>query len=119
MRIKQRFYSSFVNAGRGLKYAVVGNRNTVIMLIIAALAIALGIWFHVTRFEWAVIFICIGAVLAVEFLNTAIEKIMDMIHPEHDSRVGEIKDIAAAASLIISIAAGISGLYIFMRHMNL
>lgn len=54
-----------------------------------------------------------GSVWLTEALNTAIERIMDMISPEFDPRTGFIKDLSAGAVLIASVAALITGLIIF------
>lgn len=59
--------------------------------------IALGFFFHITTYEWIVQLLCIGLVLSVEGLNTAVEKICDFIHPDHHKMIGVIKDIAAGS----------------------
>jgi len=108
-----KFYNSLRYALAGISAGLKGQRNIKIQLSIALLAIVAGIWLKVTRLEWALIFICIGLVLALELMNTAIEKLADKLHPGEDSEIGKVKDIAAGAVLVISICAALAGFAIF------
>jgi len=59
---------------------------------------------------WALIIICIGLVIAAELANTAIEILLDHMHPEIHPEVGKVKDIMAGMVLSLSILAVIIGL---------
>jgi diacylglycerol kinase (ATP) len=50
----------------------------------------------------ALIAITIGAVLAAELVNTALEHALDAVHPGHAEPVRIAKDCAAAAVLVLS-----------------
>ena len=108
-----RFKESFVkNRLRSLKYAYKGlykliqTENSIKLQIAAAVAITIiGFVMRITSTEWIIQILSIGLVLAVEGLNTAIEKIADFIHPEHHDKIGEIKDIAAGAVSFSALAA--------------
>ena len=54
---------------------------------------------------WAVVLLASGAVLAAELFNTALEALVDHLHPEHHPRIRIVKDCAAAAVLIASLGA--------------
>ena len=56
--------------------------------------------------------------MSIEGINTAIEAIADFIHPEKHEKIGFIKDIAAGAVFIASIAAVIAGLIIYLPKMT-
>lgn len=84
------------------------------MLAIAAVVVAAGRYYELVRYEWAIVWVCIGMVLGMEMLNTAIEELLDHLHPERHPNIGKAKDIAAGAVLITSMAAGIAGIYIFL-----
>ncbi len=56
----------------------------------------------------------IGMILAVEGVNTAIEKLCDFIHPDYHERIGFIKDVAAGAVFFIAAMAVIIGLFIYI-----
>ena len=59
---------------------------------------------------WAVLGLAVGIVLMAELFNSALETFIDHVHPEHHPEVGAAKDIAAAAVLLASIAAVVTGL---------
>jgi len=55
-------------------------------------------------------------VLAVELLNTAIEKLCDHLHPQHDLRIGQVKDLGSAAVLCtLALATIVWGVALFQR----
>ncbi len=54
---------------------------------------------------WAVITLTVGAVLAAELLNTALEALADQLHPEQHPLIARAKDCAAGAVAVLSLAA--------------
>ncbi len=79
--------------------------------MVGALAISLGVFLQLQAVEMAVIGLTIGAVLAMELLNTAIESLVDLTVKQNYHELAKIaKDCAAAAVLISSVAAiGVAG----------
>ena len=106
---------SFLFAMQGFRTAVLTERNIKLMLGGAVFAIAMGLILRIDAVSWAVIVVCIGAVLVTELLNTAIETIVDLVSPEFHPLAGRAKDIAAAASWTMSLAAAIAGIIIYLR----
>ena len=51
-----------------------------------------------------------------EILNTAIEAVLDLVQPDHDERVGVVKDLAAGAVLVASIGATVIAFIVFVPH---
>ena len=47
----------------------------------------------------------VSLVIAAELINTALEHLVDHLHPEQHPRIKIVKDCAAAAVLILSIGA--------------
>lgn len=88
--------------------------NFYIHLIIAALALALGLLLDLSRSEFLWIILAIGIVLSAEVFNTAIEKLTDLVQPNNDPKAGQIKDLSAAAVLLAAITAFTIGLLIFI-----
>lgn len=82
-------------------------------LAIAFLVTVGGLLLHISKTEWCLLILSIGLVISAEIFNTAIEHIMNFIHPAFDIRVGRVKDLSAAAVLISSIAAALVGIFIF------
>ena len=85
-----------------------------IQFCIAIIVTITGFVLNITSTEWIMQCFAIGLVMGVEGVNTAIEAIADFIHPEHHEKIGFIKDIAAGAVFIASIAATIIGLIIYI-----
>lgn len=53
----------------------------------------------------ALIAACVGLVLAFELMNSALEYLIDKVHPEIAPEIKRAKDAAAAAVLVASITA--------------
>jgi diacylglycerol kinase (ATP) len=110
---------SFVYAYRGILYLLRTQHNAWIHLAFAFIAVLLGVCFSITHFEWIAILICIGIVFAAEAVNTSIELLCDARFTEYDKRAEIIKDTAAGAVLIVSVAAAIVGGIIFLPRILL
>ncbi len=54
---------------------------------------------------WAIMFLTINGVLAAELINTALELVIDRLHPEEHPMIASAKDCAAGAVLIMSICS--------------
>ncbi len=85
-----------------------------IQFAIALIVTFIGFYYEISSTEWMIQLLCIGVVMSVEGVNTAIEAIADFIHPEHHNKIGLIKDIAAGAVFIASIFAIIVGFIIYI-----
>lgn len=109
---------SFQNAFQGIWFNLRNEPNFLIQLSVALLVVVAGFFFSLGRAEWTMVVLAIGSVLAAEAMNTAVEKICDRFLDAHDLHVKRIKDSAAAAVLIISIAAAIVGILVFLPHVK-
>lgn len=108
-----------------MKFAALGaykllttEHSVMVQFSVGVLVTIAGFYFDISKSEWLVQTLAIGLILAIEGLNTAVEKIADFIHPEYHERIGFIKDIAAgavffAAMTAIAIAAIIYFPYFF------
>ncbi|MBL7561157.1 diacylglycerol kinase family protein [Olleya sp. YSTF-M6] len=85
-----------------------------IQFCIAVIVTIAGLYCNISATEWIMQCFAIGLVMSIEGVNTAIEAIADFIHPEHHEKIGFIKDIAAGAVFIASIASTIIGLIIYI-----
>ena len=116
--------TSFVKGRlKSLRYAILGayklvttEHSIMVQFSIGIILTVLGIVFDITKTEWMFQTLAIGVVLAIEGLNTAVEKIADFIHPDHHERIGFIKDIAAGAVAFAAISAIIIGLIIYIPY---
>jgi diacylglycerol kinase len=79
---------------------------------VSTAVLLLGLWLHITRQEWAILILTIMAVWMAEFMNTALEAVVDMVMPDLHPLAKVAKDIAAAAVLVGAIGAVLIGLLI-------
>ncbi|MDN0084994.1 diacylglycerol kinase [Crenobacter sp. SG2305] len=77
-------------------------RTQIIVMIGVLLAL---LWLRPAAIWWAMTVLAIGAVLAAELFNTALEHVIDHLHPEHAAKIKIAKDCAAGAVLVLCVAA--------------
>ena len=112
---KKSFIDAFKFAFNGLAL-VFKERNFKRHLVSSALVIMTATYVNVTAMEWCILSLCMGLVLGFETLNTAIEKTVDRIGTEQHELSGQIKDISAAAVLLVSIVSAVVGVLIFWPY---
>jgi diacylglycerol kinase len=76
------------------------------IVVVIALA-AFGVLLRMSGVEIALLVLVGTLLLAVETLNTAIEMLCDYVQPQHDPKIGKIKDVAAGATAVTEIGAAI------------
>ena len=97
----------------GAWYLLKTESSIQIQFIIAIIVTIAGLYYDISKTEWLVQIGFIGLVMSIEGLNTAVEYVADFIHPEHHQAIGRIKDIAAGAVFIASVAAVIGAIVIY------
>lgn len=112
------FFSALKIAIIGIRELFSESRNARIQLVIFSLVIVAGVILQLNRFEWLWLFLASAIVLALEAINTSIELLADVYTLEFNSKIKQVKDIAAGAVLIASIFACIVGLIIFIPHLS-
>ena len=106
------FLKGFLFAWRGILAGAKG-RNFRVMLAVAVAVVVLGFSHGISSGEWTLITLAMGMVLALELVNTAGEKLVDILSPDHDPRYGLVKDILAGAVLVAALAAAVVGALVF------
>lgn len=109
-----RFFKSIKFAANGLKQTFKSELNFKIHLLIAVFTVVAGWYFEISSLEWGIIVICIGCTLFAELMNTAIEVLVNLVSPEFNTKAGLVKDVAAAAVLVIALMSLVAGLIIFV-----
>jgi diacylglycerol kinase (ATP) len=112
----KRVIKSFKYAFAGIRYAFNNEPNLIIHLIVATLVIAASIMFEVTTFEMEVLGLTMLIVITTEMVNTAIERMVDLITKEHRIEAMIAKDVASGMVLVTAIGAVIIGLLVFVPH---
>jgi diacylglycerol kinase (ATP) len=103
----QRIIDATGNTYDGLLAAWTSEEAFRIEVILLALALPLG-WGIAPGFAWYVAMIgSFLAILAVELLNTAIEKLADHLAPAAHPAIGRVKDFGSAAVFCALLLAGI------------
>lgn len=110
----QERFKSFSYAWDGLKAVLRTEHNTWIHLTLTLLAIVGGVLLKISRYDWLALIIVIGFVWTAELFNTCLEKTMDFLSKEKHPQIKLIKDMAAAAVLIASLAAVLVGCLVFI-----
>lgn len=110
----QKRIHSFKYAINGFIEVVKSEINMQIHLVASILVIILSLYLSLTNIELVLILTCIGLVWMAEIFNTVVEKYLDFYHPERSEKVGILKDMSAAAVLVVSMMSAIVGLLIFV-----
>jgi diacylglycerol kinase (ATP) len=103
---------SFRYAFEGWYYVLRTQPNAWIHALFSLLVIVLAFLLRLPLRDWAVLILTILVVWMAEFINTALEAVVDMAMPELHPLAKAAKDVAAAAVLLGAIAAVLVGLLI-------
>ena len=79
---------------------------------LAALGLAAAL--RVSPIWWALIILCIALVVALEAMNSALEYLLDRLHPEHHEEIGHAKDAAAGAVLLAGLGSALVGVLMLL-----
>ncbi|MHB8613219.1 MAG: diacylglycerol kinase [Candidatus Dormibacteraceae bacterium] len=85
------------------------------IVVVIALA-AGGVLLRMTGVEIAMLVLVGTLLLAVETINTAIEMLCDYVQPQHDPKIGKIKDVAAGATAVTELGAAIVVVVLLWPH---
>jgi diacylglycerol kinase len=105
---------SFGFALNGLKVCFTSETNFKIHVLFTITAILLGIGLHISAAEWLVMLFCIGLVAGMEMMNTAVEKLCNVVQAGIHPGIKTVKDVAAGAVLVAAGCSLITGLVIFI-----
>jgi len=103
---------SFHFAFAGWWYVIRTQQNAWIHAVVSIAVVLVALWLGLSTIEWALILIAITMVWTAEFLNTALEAVVDLASPEQHQLAKTCKDVGAAAVLIASGSSVLIGLLI-------
>ncbi len=113
----RRLKKSVGYAFHGIVYAFKHERNFQIECLVAFLVLVLAFWLQVESVEKGILFVIIGLVLGMELINTAFERVIDMLKPRVHPYARVVKDVMAGAVLFISFIAVLIGILIFLPYL--
>jgi diacylglycerol kinase (ATP) len=104
---------AFGYAFSGWWYVVRTQRNAWIHMVVSIAVITISFILQISTYGWALIILAIALVWIAEFLNTALEAVVDLAAKRQEDELARIgKDVGAAAVLIAAIASIIIGLLV-------
>ena len=109
-----RVIKSFGWAFNGLKDCILHEKNFRIQYILAFLVGIVGFFLDLSATEWMIILLCFAVVLSFEIINSAIEKLCDLVSPDFNLTIKKVKDMSASAVLLSAIITFIIGCIIFL-----
>jgi diacylglycerol kinase len=90
-------YPFFRTRARSFRYAFAGwwfvirtQRNAWIHTIVSVIVIIISIWLRIEPWEWAVIILAIAMVWTAEFINTALEAVVDLASKQQQHRLAKV-----------------------------
>lgn len=107
-------YHSFKNAWNGLFQALQTQRNLRLEVMIGSVAIITALILGFSEAKLMIVTATVLLVIGFEMINTSVEAMVDSVHVEHNALARISKDVAAGAVLVVTILAGIVGLYLYL-----
>ena len=102
---------------RGVRF-MLGERNCQVLAAATVAVVAAGFYFSLSAPEWCAVIGATALVWVAEGLNTALERLADLVSPGFHPLAGKAKDIAAGAVLLAVLAAVSIGVIIFAPRLH-
>lgn len=116
LKIMQKLIKSFQWAMNGIHTVWREEVNFRIESVIALAVLVSAFYLDFSMPEWIIIIGCIGAVLAAEIINTAVEDLCNKVEPNTDTVIGKIKDTMGGFVLVVCLTSAIIGVMIFSNY---
>ncbi len=117
-RMIESFFKSFLYAGRGIRWVLSSQRNMRIHLAVAFIVFSAVAWFKINSSELAMVIFAVALVMVAEMINSAMERIIDIVSPDDRPLAGLAKDVAAGAVLLAAFFSVVIGLLVFLPHVK-
>lgn len=111
-----RLMRSLAHAGKGILYTFRNERNFQMELTMAGTVLLLMLWLPLSRTEEMILILAMVLVLALELINTAMERVMDILKPRVHPYARVVKDVTAGAVFVASFGAFVLGVMIFFPY---
>ncbi len=110
---KQPFWSSFRYAAQGIRTAVREERNMRFHLCAAFYVYLFSPFYEFTKTQYCLITLMVCGVLALELVNSSLERTVERPVPDRYRTAGVVKDMAAGAVLVFSIGCAVCGVLLY------
>lgn len=108
------YFKAFSYAWMGIIHGASRECNVKSHLITAIIVLLAAWWTGISRVEWIIVLVLIGLMIALELLNAAVERVVDLVTVEKHLLAKQAKDLAAGAVLVFAITSAVIGALIFL-----
>ncbi|QTD41664.1 diacylglycerol kinase family protein [Sporosarcina sp. Te-1] len=108
------FIKSFHYAWTGIKTGFAKERNMKFHVGAGLAVVICGLLTGLSYTEWILVIMLIGGMLALELMNTAIERTVDLVTGEYHPLAKQAKDLAAGAVFVYAVASAVVGCILFI-----
>ena len=98
-----KYARSFKHGVDGIIYSIEKEINIVVIMVLSILTFILGFLLNISVVELCIVVLSMGAMMASELVNCAIEAAIDLVTLETNELAKISKDCAGAATLILVI----------------
>lgn len=105
---------SFTYAWAGIRYCFRSESNFRIHIIASIAACIFSLLFSISATEWIAVCFCMAFVMAMEMINTVVEKLCDIVQKEIHPEIKKVKDMAAGAVLVSAVFSVVTACIIFL-----
>jgi undecaprenol kinase len=113
----QKEKKRFACAWAGMRTAIKEEEHLRVHIALAVVAVAAAAVVRISKWEWLILLLTVGSVITLELINTAIERVVNLVTTDFHPLAKAAKDIAAAAVLFAAIVAAAIGIIIFLPYM--
>jgi diacylglycerol kinase (ATP) len=121
---EKRGFTSFVSGRlkafkyvfRGMFLMLKGEASLQVQFLLFMLTAVLSYYLGFSTVEWAVFFAAWGLIFTAETLNTSVERLSDVVSPDYDERIRDVKDLAAGAVGWAAAMALIAYIFLILKH---
>ncbi|MEO8272341.1 MAG: diacylglycerol kinase [Aureliella sp.] len=116
--MRSHWYNKFANAVSGVRLGIVGQSSFHVHLTLSFATLGMAYALDCEAWQWCVLGLCIGLVLSLELMNSALEVLAKGVCTEHNELVGQALDIASGAVLVASCVSAAIGFAIFLMQLS-
>jgi len=106
---------SIYYASKGLFKEILFERNIKILILFSILVLSIAFVFNVSLFYFLILFLACSYLILLEILNHFYEKLLDLLCPGYNKRVGQLKDHLAGMVLFTLIIVLITSFIILFK----
>ena len=111
-KFTQSRLKSINHALGGWWYVIRTQQNAWIHAMASVLVVIVALWIKVSTRDWALLVLAVAMVWTAEFLNTALEVVVDLASPDLHPLAKVGKDVGAASVLIAALSSAIIGILV-------